>query len=174
MAKGKVEDLEGITLNVYLHVVKKAKPVGPRDVMKAAHLSSPSVAHRHLQKLEDLGYLQKNAYGEYSIKSKAKIKGYMWVGHRMLPALWRYSFLFLIILAVEFYILAVHFPVETYEFKVFFLLLVLITGLAIAFFTVEGFLQNRRMTASKTEDKTINNKENAEAEYDSTQPSLDH
>ena len=67
------EELEGITLNVYLHVVKKGKPVGPRDVMKGINLSSPSVAYRHLQKLEDLGYLQKNDYGEYIVKSKAQV-----------------------------------------------------------------------------------------------------
>jgi hypothetical protein len=36
MARGKSEELEGITLNVYLQVIKAGKPVGPRDVMKAA------------------------------------------------------------------------------------------------------------------------------------------
>ncbi len=41
MTKGKTEELEGITLSVYLHVVKKGKPVGPRDVMKAAELKQP-------------------------------------------------------------------------------------------------------------------------------------
>ena len=60
MTDGEKEELEGITLNVYLYCVKKGKPVGPRDVMKGANLSSPSVAYRHLQKLEDSGYLQKN------------------------------------------------------------------------------------------------------------------
>ncbi len=134
-------ELEGTTLNVYLHVVKKGKPVGPRDVMKAVNLSSPSVAYRHLQKLEDLGYLQKNDYGEYIAKNKAHVKGYIWVGRHLMPALWRYSFVFLSILIVELYVLAVHFPVETYEFKVFFLLLLLVTGLALAFFTIEGFRQ---------------------------------
>jgi DNA-binding IclR family transcriptional regulator len=54
------EELQGITLNVYLYVAKKDKPVGPRDVMKGVNLSSPSVAYRHLQKLEDEGYLAKN------------------------------------------------------------------------------------------------------------------
>ncbi len=143
------EELGGITLNVYLHVIKKGKPVGPRDVMKAVNLSSPSVAYRHLQKLEDLGYLQKNDYGEYIVKNKAHVKGYIWFGRRLMPAMWRYSIVFLTILIAELYVLAVHFPVETYEFKVFFLLLVLITGLALAVFTIEGFLQNKRKKAGK-------------------------
>ena len=150
MTKAVNEELEGITLNVYLHVVKKGKPVGPRDVMKSANLSSPSVAYRHLQKLEDLGYLQKNEYGEYTVKSKAHIAGYSWLGKRLVPKMWLYSLLFLGILIVEFYVFVVHFPVETEEFKVFFSLLTLITGLALAVFTVEGFLQNRRKLA-KTE-----------------------
>jgi hypothetical protein len=41
-------------------------------------------------------------------------------------------------------ILAVHFSNETYEFKVFFFLLTLITGAALTVFTLEGFLQYRR------------------------------
>jgi hypothetical protein len=144
VTKAANEELEGITLSVYLHVVKKGKPVGPRDVMKSANLSSPSVAYRHLQKLEDMGYLQKNDYGEYTVKSKAHITGFTWLGKRLVPKMWLYSLVFLGILLVELVIFLIHFSVETLEFKVFFSLLTLITGLAFAVFTVEGFLQSRR------------------------------
>ncbi len=137
-------ELEGITLNVYLHAVKKGKPVGPRDVMKGVNLSSPSVAYRHLQKLEDLGYLQKNDYGEYTVKRKAQIEGHLWLGHRLMPKMWLYSLIFLSILLVELVVLFIHFSSENLEFKVFFLLLTLITGLAMAVFTIEGLLQKRR------------------------------
>ena len=125
MTRANNEELEGITLDVYLHVLKKGKPVGPREVVKAVNLSSPSVAYRHLQKLEDLGYLQKNEYGEYIAKNKAHVTGYVWVGHRLIPKMWRYSIVFLIILIVEAIVLYIHYEVETYEFKVFFLLLML-------------------------------------------------
>jgi hypothetical protein len=144
MTKANGEELERITLKVYLYVAKKAKPVGPREVMKAVNLSSPSVAYRHLQKLEDIGYLQKNEYGEYTAKAKAHMDGFVWVGRRLVPKLWRYSLVFLAILIVELYVLIIHYHVETFEFKAFFLLLTLITGLALAFFTVEGALQTRR------------------------------
>jgi hypothetical protein len=144
-------ELEGITLSVYLHAVKKGKPVGPRDVMKGVNLSSPSVAYRHLQKLEDIGYLQKNDYGEYMVKRKAKIGGHVWLGHRLLPKMWLYSLLFLSILIVELFVLFIHFSIETLEFKVFFLLLTIITGLALAVFTVEGLLQNKRKNKIETE-----------------------
>lgn len=144
MANASNEELEGITLDVYLHVLRSGKPVGPREVMKAVNLSSPSVAYRHLQKLEDLGYLQKNQYGEYVTKNKAHVAGYVWVGNRLMPKMWRYSLIFCVILAVEAVILAIHYPVEHYEFKVFFLLLILLTLLPIGVFTVEGARLNRR------------------------------
>ena len=151
MKKGINEDLEGTTLNVYLHIVKKGKPVGPRDVMKALRLSSPSVAYRHLQKLEDLGYIQKNDYGEYLAKNKAHVRGYFWLGRRMLPVMWRYSLVFFTVLVIELFVLIVHFAYETYEFKIFFLLLMLITGAALSVFTVEGLLQNRCRRGNKVE-----------------------
>ena len=151
MTRANNDELEGTTLNVYLLVVKKGKPVGPRDVMKALNLSSPSVAYRHLQKLEDMSYLQKNDYGEYITKNKAHVRGYFWLGRSLIPTMWRYSLVFLGILIVELYVLAVHFPVETYEFKVFFLLLMLITAFALAIFTIEGVLQNKRKRNNKTE-----------------------
>lgn len=137
------EPLEGLTLTVYLYVAKKAKPVGPRDVMKATNLSSPSVAYRHLQKLEDADYLSKNEYGEYTVKKKASIKGNVWLGRSLFPKMWIYGLIFLAVLVVELVILFIHFEVETPEFKVFFLLLTLITGVAAAVFGIEGYLQNR-------------------------------
>jgi DNA-binding transcriptional ArsR family regulator len=142
------DELEGITLNVYLYAVKKGTPVGPRDVVKGAHLSSPSVAYRHLEKLEDMGLLQKNEYGEYTVKRKARVGGYMWLGKRMVPMMLSISLVFLGILIVELIVLALHYSVETFEFKIFFLLLMLITGFAMAVFIVEGLLQRRRLRRS--------------------------
>lgn len=138
------EELEGITLSVYLYAVKKGKPVGPRDVMKGANLSSPSVAYRHLQKLEDLGYLQKNNYGEYVTKDKASVRGYIWVGRRMLPKMLVYSIIFMIILIVELVVLAIHYSVENYTFKIFFLLLTLVTAFAMGVFAFEALRHRRR------------------------------
>lgn len=142
------EELEGITLSVYLYAVKKGRPVGPRDVMKGVHLSSPSVAYRHLQKLEDLGCLQKNMYGEYVIKGKAPVRGYIWIGRRIMPKMLFYSLIFMSILIVELVVLALHYPVENYTFKIFFLLLTLVTGFAMSVFAVEALLHRKRMKLS--------------------------
>jgi hypothetical protein len=144
----KNEELEGTTLSVYLYAVKKGKPVGPRDAMKGANLSSPSVAYRHLQKLEDLGFLQKNEYGEYLTKNKARVRGYIWIGRRLVQKMLVYSLIFMTILIVELVIFALHYPVENYEFKVFLLLLILVTGFAMAVFMAEGLLQRIRIKRS--------------------------
>jgi hypothetical protein len=64
--------------------------------------------------------------------------------------MWIYGLIFLAILAVELVIFVIHFSVETYEFKVFFALLTLITGVAAAVFGVEGYLQNRRKPSAST------------------------
>lgn len=144
MPKASNEELEGITLRVYLYIVKKGKPVGTRDVTRGVNLSSPSVAYRHLEKLEDLGLLQKNEFGEYIVKRKARLGGYVWIGRRLMPKMLVYSTAFMSILIVELVVFALHFTVENYEFKVFFLLLILVTGLAMAVFIVEGLLQRRR------------------------------
>ncbi len=86
---------EGTTLNVYSFVVKKGKPVGPREVMRGASLSSPSVAYWHLQKLESSGLLMKNESGEYVVKEKTGISGHVWIGKNLIPRLMVYSLFFL-------------------------------------------------------------------------------
>ncbi len=57
-------------------------------------------------------------------------------------------YLFLVILVFELIVFALHFEVETFEFKVFFLLLALVTGFAMVVFAVEGLLQHRRLNKS--------------------------
>jgi len=142
-------ELEGITLEVYLFVVKDGKPVGPRDVMKGAHLSSPSVAYRHLQKLEELGLLQKNEYGEYFVKQRAKMRGYIWIGRRLTSKMMLYAITFMGILATEIIVLAIHYEVENYKFKVFFALLIAVTTAAMGLFLWEAMLERKR-TAKPT------------------------
>jgi ABC-type transport system involved in Fe-S cluster assembly fused permease/ATPase subunit len=145
VAKTDKTELDGITLSVYWYVVKEGKPVGPRDVMKGAHLSSPSVAYRHLQKLEDMNLLQKNEYGEYMTKHKINIRGHVWIGRTLISKMMVYALVFLGILLLEIGVLVMHFEVEDYKFKIFFALLILVTGAAFGVFTTEGLIQRRRI-----------------------------
>jgi DNA-binding transcriptional ArsR family regulator len=95
------DELEGNTLSVYAYIVHAEKPVGTRDVTRGADLSSPSVAHRHLQKLEATGLIEKNQYGDYILKQKANINGHVWVGKNLVPRLMFYSFFFMGAFAAE-------------------------------------------------------------------------
>lgn len=79
------EELNATTFQTYLYLVKVGKPVGPRDLMRGANLSSPSVAYRNLQKLMDLGLVTKDAYGNYVVKEKLSMKGYVWFGKSLIP-----------------------------------------------------------------------------------------
>jgi hypothetical protein len=144
LAKNDKEPLEGITLKVYLYVVKNKKPVGTREVTRGLDLSSPSVAYRHLEKLETMDLLQKNEYGEYTVKQRANVAGHTWIGRRLFPKMLLYSTVFAVILIVELVVFALHFSVENFEFKIFFALLILVTGLALAVFVVEGLRQHRK------------------------------
>ena len=140
--------LQGVTLKVYLNAVKKGKPFGPRDVMRGVQLSSPSGAYRHIQKLETMGLLTKNEYGNYVIKEKVGVRGYTWVGRRLLANPLVYSSMFLGVLSVELVVLAIHFSIETQQFKIFFLVLTIITVAALTLFVIEGLRMQRKIGIS--------------------------
>ena len=133
------EELEGTTLRVYLALMKENKPVGPRDIMRSVNLSSPSVAYRHLQKLEALGLIEKDGYGEYAIRQRQNIRGHVWIGRRLLPRLVFYSFFFMGILSVEVVIVAMRLLTkEPLQYDI--VLLVLVTATAALLFLIEGIL----------------------------------
>jgi hypothetical protein len=102
------EDLNASTFQTYMYLVKVGKPVGPRDVMRGANLSSPSVAYRNLQKLVDLGLVVKDEYSNYVVKEKANMKGYLWFGKTLLPSFVIFGFIFVGVLIAEIGILVPH------------------------------------------------------------------
>jgi hypothetical protein len=131
------EELGGTTFRVYLYVVKEGKPVGPRDVMRSVNLSSPSVAYRHLRKLETLGLLQKDSYGEYVVKEKANVRGQVWIGRSLVPRLVFYSFFFMGILCVEIAIIAIRLSTAK-PIEADFIFLIFTTVVAMILFLLEG------------------------------------
>ena len=102
------EELNSTLFHTYVFLVKAGKPVGPRDLMRGANLSSPSVAYRNLQKLIDLGLVAKDEYGNYVVKEKVGMKGYVWVGKRLVPTFAVFGFIFLGVLAAEIGVLIPH------------------------------------------------------------------
>jgi len=144
------QEPEGTTLNVYSYVVKRGKPVGPREVMRGANLSSPSVAYWHLQKLENSGLLQKNGAGEYIVKEKTSISGHIWIGRNLVPRLMCYSLFFLGILIVETVIISVQLFYSGEIPNLVLLYLIATNAIAFALFLGEGLLLRRKTRPEKT------------------------
>jgi len=98
MDRKRVEaELRGRSLEVFLYVLRAGKPVGVRDVQRALGLSSPSVAHHHLEKLHDLGVLKKDEKGVYTAVEKVDIsllQSFVLVGGRLLPRMAFYAAFF--------------------------------------------------------------------------------
>lgn len=138
------QPLEGKTLNVYSYVVKEGKPVGPREVMRGANLSSPSVAYWHLQKLEACGFLKKNSYGEYIVAEKVNISGHLWIGKNLVPRLMCYFLFFLGILGIELSIIVIQFFFQSKVPNIDLIYLVTTNAVAMALFLAEGLVLRRK------------------------------
>jgi len=137
----KTEDAED-QLNVtafhtYVYLVKAGKPVGPREVMRGADLTSPSVAYRNLQKLMDLGLVLKDEYGNYVVKEKVGLKGHVWLGKTIVPRFIVFGLVFLGFLIAEVAILLPHLLLGA-SVEGSFWLLTSITIVAAAIFLIEG------------------------------------
>ncbi|MCW3983457.1 MAG: hypothetical protein NWE96_05625 [Candidatus Bathyarchaeota archaeon] len=141
------EELEGTTLNVYSYVVKEGKSVGPREVMRATNLTSPSVAHWHLQKLEALGLLTKTEYGEYIVKEKVNVSGHLWVGRKLVPRLIFYSFFFMGILIIELGLLAYPLIIQGQAPSIYLYYLISPTAIATVLFLAEGIWLSKKIRA---------------------------
>ena len=63
-----------------------------RETQRALSMSSPSIALYHLEKLRELGVVEKDSGGDYFLKQQVQIgslKSFLKVGHLILP---RYLF----------------------------------------------------------------------------------
>ena len=102
------DELSTTTFDIYLYLVKVGEPTGPRDLMRAMDISSPGVVHRHLQKLTDLDWVAKDAYGRYTVKKKVGFRGYVWLGKRLLPMSILFAAVFVGLAAVWVFVLVLH------------------------------------------------------------------
>src|SRR3989304_751728 len=142
-AVGAEDELNATTFQTYVYLIKAGKPVGPRDVMRGANLSSPSVAYRNLQKLIDLGLVLKDEYGNYVVKEKIGFKGYVWVGRSLIPRVVIFGFIFLGALIAEVAVLIPHLFIPNGVQESFWLL-TLVTVFAAAVFLIEGLRSRKR------------------------------
>ena len=153
------EELEGNTLTVYAYVARENRPVGTREVTRGANLSSPSVAHRHLLKLEARGLLEKNKYGDYMLKYKTGVNGYVWVGSTLVPRLMFYSIFFAGALTSEMTIVLLSFLTRAFAVETTFIFLVGITVLALVMFLFEAVSMHRKIINGRSKENCEENEE---------------
>lgn len=87
--------LRGKAWRVYWYLLKEGKPVSVREVQRALHFSSPSVANHHLEQLRELGLVEKQEVGgHYVLVSQVKIgvlKHYVKLGKLLFPRYFFYA-----------------------------------------------------------------------------------
>lgn len=87
--------LRGKAWIVYWFMLKSGRPVSVREVQRALHFSSPSVANHHLEQLRELGLVQKQDIGgHYVLISEVKIgvlRHYVKLGKLLFPRFFFYA-----------------------------------------------------------------------------------
>ncbi len=90
-------ELRGKTLQVYLYLLRYGKAVGVREIQKELGFSSPSVAFHHLDKLVNLGVVEKDEYERYVLAKKVDsgiLHSFVSIGGLTLPRLGFYAAFF--------------------------------------------------------------------------------
>ncbi len=80
-----VEVLAGTSLKVYLYVLAKGGYVGVRELQRAMGFKSPSTARHHLDRLVELGLLEKDSRGYKARPPKGLLAGFQVIRGRILP-----------------------------------------------------------------------------------------
>jgi DNA-binding transcriptional ArsR family regulator len=87
--------LRGKAWKVYWLLLKTGEPVSVREVQRALHFSSPSIANHHLEQLRELGLVAKQEVGgHYVLVSEVKIgvlKHYVKLGKLLFPRFFFYA-----------------------------------------------------------------------------------
>lgn len=137
------EELNENLFSTYVFLVKTGKAVGPRDLMRGANLSSPSVAYRNLQRLMDLNLVDKDEYGDYFVKKKVGLKGYFWIGRFLIPNFIIFGIIFLAVLIAEIAVLIPHLVLGSFVEGSFWLLTI-VTIVSASIFLFEGLRFKRK------------------------------
>jgi predicted DNA-binding transcriptional regulator len=87
--------LRGKAWKVYWLLLKSGNPMSVREVQRALHFSSPSIANHHLEQLRSLGLVEKqDVGGAYVLVNEIKIgvlKHYVRLGKVLFPRYFFYA-----------------------------------------------------------------------------------
>jgi DNA-binding transcriptional ArsR family regulator len=89
--------LRGKAWKVYWLLLKSGRPMSVREVQKALHFSSPSVAQHHLEQLREMGLVKKqDVGGDYLLVGEVKIgvlRHFVKLGRLLFPRYFFYAVL---------------------------------------------------------------------------------
>ena len=85
----------------------------------------------------------KDEYGNYVVKEKTGLKGYVWVGKTLIPRFAVFGFIFVGVLIAEIVILVPHLLLSA-SVEGSFWLLTIVTIVAAAIFLIEGWRSGRK------------------------------
>jgi hypothetical protein len=136
------QELRGKTLQVYWYILRTKKPVTAREVQRHLHLSSPSVAIHHLEKLARLGLLSKDSMGQYNLVEEVKaglLRFFIRTGGYVIPRYFLYLAYFTGLLI--FYILAFN---PTLNIKDIYIMLLGLSSITISIYELAQIRQIRQ------------------------------
>lgn len=133
------EDISGIALKVYIYLLEN-REAGPREIARGLGIA-PSLAYYHLKRLEELGVVEREpSRGLYRIRKRIRLRGYLYIGNRLVPRLMIYGAFFSGLLIPEILSIAMGIIELTPEY----LLAIITSATSATIFLVEGILALRR------------------------------
>jgi biotin operon repressor len=88
-------ELRGKAWRIYWFLLKNGRPVSVRQIQRALHYSSPSVAQHHLEQLRSLGLVEKQTVGgDYALVGEVKIgvlRHFVKLGRLLFPRYFFYA-----------------------------------------------------------------------------------
>jgi hypothetical protein len=100
-----------------------------------------------------LDLIEKNSYGQYIIKKKASIDGYVWVGKNLMPQLIFYSLFFIGAFVTEVSMILLSVIMKNLIIETSFWFLTIITLVAMSLFIKEGLGLHRKLNPKRTDKK---------------------
>ncbi|TFG15498.1 transcriptional regulator [Candidatus Thorarchaeota archaeon] len=67
------KQIKGKTLRVYWYMLRHPQPMTAREIQHGTNLSSPSLSMHHLEKMKNLGVVEKDVHGQYTIKRDVRV-----------------------------------------------------------------------------------------------------
>jgi hypothetical protein len=133
--------LKGNTLRAYLYFLKNTnQEVGIREVQRALGFKTASLAQYHVQKLLDLGFINKTSFGNYTLVKETKLQilsPFVKFGSKVVPRLLMYLVMNVVLLT---YTIIFILPSESIDnIKIWVVILIGTNTLAFAYETIRSW-----------------------------------